>query len=324
MEETLRLGSLDDPAAIAEFSDVVQLADGRIIAAGPASAGQLLVFGADGAFRRSIERTGEGPGEFLAPFRMRPTADGGLAILDSGTLRISLLSPQLDFRGSVRITDILPMDFTILEGGGDDVGAFHAVHGVEEGGRASGLIVGEDGNVVARLPEAGGEPRGPDVINFFRAPLTVDGEGDLWLARSSGYGIERWSREGGRLGVLSGEPEWFKTGPPADGIPFPSVLYGLDFDDGLLWIATLVADAEFEEAMRSLMAAGNNPGMADYNRLVDTIIEVVNHDTGELLARVRHDQMLKRTGDGRHYVALQLQNDLIPQAVLYRPALSRP
>lgn len=57
-------------------------------------------------------RKGEGPGEYRVPYRIAARPDGGVAILDWGTGRVTLLSAS----GSVDGTHVLPFPFSQFDG----------------------------------------------------------------------------------------------------------------------------------------------------------------------------------------------------------------
>ena len=70
---------------------MIRLRDGRILFAEGGS-GALKFFDSQGAFLRSLGRTGDGPGEFRSLYRVAELEDGRLAVLDPLLRRVTVFS----------------------------------------------------------------------------------------------------------------------------------------------------------------------------------------------------------------------------------------
>ncbi|WP_423924483.1 hypothetical protein [Candidatus Palauibacter sp.] len=313
-----RLGEIDDPGTIGLPSWITRLGSGDFVLATPENGAEMLVYDAEGRYRESFGRSGEGPGEFVAPGmgRLRPSPDGGVLILDPMTRRITSLSATRELLGATQIGDMMGMNFLpATSGSGFIVGGW--------GGSADGTPGGVTRMIDAEgvtLADVGDLPHERWLQQFFFFPMTTDGEGRVWRARPNEYVVEAWDPEDSAVDIrLEGSPDWFTPGPPQPGYPLeapgPSVIGSLAYDEGLLWIATWVADSEWAE----VAGARWEDGALDGNKLMDTVLEVIDPRTGALVARTVHDEFLWRTGDGAFLYALR-QDGLVPRAVLYSPS----
>ena len=317
LDEALRLGSIDDPGTVGLPSWITRLESGDFVLATAENDAEMMVYDADGRYRESFGRSGEGPGEFVAPGmgRLRPSPGGGVLILDPMTRRITSLSAGLELQESTQIGDMMGMNFLpATSRSGFIVGGWATA-----GGSPGGVTRAID-TEGATLAETGGVSLERWLTQFFFFPMTIDAEGRVWRARPTEYVVEAWDPEDSATLIrLEGSPDWFTPGPPQPGYPLaapgPSIIQGLEYHEGLLWIATLVADSEWAQ----LAGARPEDGPLDGNKLMDTVIEVVDPDTGSLVARAVHDEFLWRTGDGAFLYGLR-QDGLVPQAVLYSPS----
>ena len=123
----------------------------------------------------------------------------------------------------------------------------------------------------------------------------------------------RWVR-------LEGRPEWFDPGPPRPGTPVtappPSVVASLWFQDGLLWVGTWVADADW----RADPTGRGSVNPRHVGTLFDTVMEVIDPSTGEVIAHARHDEALRRSGDGALLFGVR-QTGGVSRALIYEARL---
>ena len=318
LREVLRLGAPGDPGTVGSRPEITRTAVGHYVVASVENRGQLLVFDPDGAFMEALGGNGDGPGEYRVPGRMRPGSDGSLRILDLVNRRITHVSADGGLLETTDIRSLHGLDFVTL-----GAGERHAVSGfgqIDDQLSATTEIVGSDG---VRLASLGAVPVASWVVNFFRAPVALDGQGSVWTTRAGGYGFEAWDPEDGSEPVtrLAGDPQWFDPGPPRPGAPVsapaPSIVISLRVDRGLLWAGTWVAD-ENREAN-----AATAPSPLDLDRLLDTILDVIDPATGALIARTRRDEALRGTGGDQLLFGVREEGG-IARAVLFEPALAGP
>lgn len=318
LREILRLGDPGDPGTVGSRPEITRTAAGHYVVASVENRGQLLVFDADGGFLEVLGGNGDGPGEYRVPGRMRPGSDGSLRILDLVNRRITHVSPDGGLIETTDVRSLHGLDFVTLA-----AGERHAVSGfgqIDDGLSATTEIVGGDG---VRIASLGAVPVASWVVNFFRAPVALDGQGRVWTTRAGEYAFEAWDpgRDAGPLARLTGEPDWFDPGPPQPGAPVsapaPSIVISLRVDRGLLWAGTWVAD-ENREANTATA-----PSPLDLDRLLDTVLDVIDPATGALIARTRRDEALRGTGDDALLFGVR-EDGGIPRAVLFAPVLAGP
>ncbi|MXW65857.1 MAG: hypothetical protein F4Z72_02430 [Gemmatimonadales bacterium] len=317
LREVLRLGDSGDPGTIGSRPEITRTAAGHYVVASVENRGQLLVFDSDGAFLEVRGGNGDGPGEYRVPGRMRPGSDGSLRILDLVNRRITHLSPDGELLETTDIRSLHGLDFVTLA-----AGERHAVSGfgqIDDRLSATTEIVGRDG---VRLASLGAAPVASWVVNFFRAPVALDGRGRVWTTRAGGYGFAAWDPDGGSepLARLAGEPDWFDPGPPQAGAPVsapaPSIVISLRVDRGLLWAGTWVADENRE-------AGAAAPSPLELDRLLDTVLDVIDPASGALIARTRRDEALRGTGDDALLFGVREDGGLA-RAVIFEPVLTGP
>ena len=315
LDEAVRLGALDDPGTVGPAGQITQVASGDFLVAHFDNGARIMVYGPDGRYRESIDRRGEGPGEFSDPGigKLRPAPGGGVLILDPGTRRITHLSADWGLLGTTQIRAMFPLNFVPLASGrGFVVGGW----GRADDGRFAAVVehLDAEGAVRETVPEV---PTDRGMLNHFFASMAVDDEGTVWRSLPIEYAVEAWSPGSPEPSLrLEGRPGWFTPGPPAEGhpdeAPSPSVIQGLRHHDGLLWIATSVADDGWREAVANPVPLVPTDG----NRALDTVVEVVDPATGELVARSVLDDWLWWTGDGGYFYAAR-DEGLVSKAALF-------
>ena len=85
-----------------EVEDLGRLEDGRLVVLNRSSR-QLLMFGRDGEFLRSVGRRGEGPGEFVDPIELGVIGGDSIVVWDWGLGRLVLFGADGSHGRSVRL-----------------------------------------------------------------------------------------------------------------------------------------------------------------------------------------------------------------------------
>ena len=320
LEEALSLGAMDDPGTIGFPSTITRVESGDFVLATPENGAEMLVYDSQGRYRESFGRSGEGPGEFLEPgFGMlRPLPGGGVLVLDRFNFRITHLSASWEYVSSTHVgarfvTNVMPL----ASGAGYVLASWGST---EESERAEiTQVIDLDGNLLEMIAVV---PTDDAMRSHFFSPLATDGEGRVWRALPTEYAVEAWDpADPGAVVRLEGQPGWFTPGPPPEGYPLEapasSVINGLRHEGGLLWIATMVADDEWREAVTDPV-----PFVPlDLRKMMDGVVEVIDVRTGRLVARTVNDEVLWWTGDKSLLYTIR-EDGLIPRAVLFTPSLA--
>lgn len=297
VEPVVTLGSPRDSLLL--DWNVVLAANGSLIVAGRLpTRGTFAVYDREGRQVRSVEAFGGGPGEFSYP---RPVAGPGdsLWILDTGNQRVSVLAGD----GSVARAFALRGEFA----------------GIMPAGREHALVAG------TMLPEGttkedvedGSWPylhvidrHGAVLRSFLPRDASLGGMGAkivaaagdrVWVATMHRPTLEEWSLEGERLRTIDRELDWFAPWDSTDvqRLRFRPRVAGLGIDaEGRLWVKTYVPLLDRQTA--------RSP--TDYDRIMDTILEVVDPATGALLAQRRFDEASIRRVGGRDLWATARQD----------------
>ena len=289
-----RLGSLDDPGTVGLFPSVVRTPDGHFVLATQENRGEILVYDPEGSLVQSFGSAGAGPGEFRTPGRVRLGPDGSSYILDTANRRITQVSREAVVLGSYGVGALAVLDFLPLGSGNFVASSFGQDGGVFV---ARTDIIDSRGAIRQSLDAL---PVESWLVDFYRGPVAMDDQGRVWSTRAGQYGFDRWPMGEGRTGRvrLEGDPRWFDVGPPGPGTPVtgpvPSVVAGLSVTGGFLRVVTWIGDRD--RAADPSMIVG--PSGLDVRSILDTVIEVIDPASGEVVAHTVHEGVLQFTGDG--------------------------
>lgn len=292
VQEIAILGDEQGPGTIdTEDTLGIRASDGRYYVHSFATRGgvPIKVFAEDGTFIEPLGEFGEGPGEFGNVAAVRELEDGYLAVFDSIPPRMTVLSPTHELVDTVR-WQILPTFTVEALANGESLLASDSRLPNQIGLPLH--VVGADGTVVRSF--------GAEDDSFYPGSRSVERrialskDGGVWATSPWEYVVEHWSLDGELLASLS-RPNVY-TGPRNEdpSAPQPSIAALREDDDGLLWVYILVADARWREQLgRPIGRPGQHGGEADFvgtkHEYRDTIVEVIDPKTGDLLARTRLD-----------------------------------
>lgn len=171
----------------------------------------LRLFGRDGRFEGTVGGKGDGPGEFRRIHEVVEWGDG-FAVYDSGTGRLSFLSKDFEFTGSVPVGPVLRLvrvSDTILVANalfGPAAVVGHVVHVLDRAGRPSVSFGGDQRPLDLRS--------GPSPMHRL-----VAGSGDgtsVWVAAAGAFRFERYDLQGNLLQTVEPSVDWFPTGQGTD------------------------------------------------------------------------------------------------------------
>ena len=242
---------------------------------------ELIEFDAEGRFLGLRGQAGEGPGEFQgvrALYRWR--ADSVLA-LDQTLGRLTVLSPSLTFARA--------RPFTRPSVGGP---------ALLDDGRLLVWELGKEGNR-ARLVPIDGD--GPDRLVDSIAPgwaaaprlFARAAGGGYWLGRMDRYRFTLHAVDGAVVRAVGRDAPWMAgadgpVGLPTALRPNPRVV-ALQDDGERLWVWGLVAAPDWAPSIAT-SHVGEGPALPSattLSRLFDTIVEVLDRETGEPLVSRR-------------------------------------
>lgn len=280
---------------LSRHSYVVQSPRGSFYVSDPWDAQPVFVYGFDGRFERSIGRKGLGPGEL--PFVSAIAVDRDDTVHTFGT-HYTVFGPTGRFARSRQVF------------GGARVSSAHVLPDgklLVQAMPSTADLIGLPFHVLERRATAlrsfGELPNERVRYNFWTRwrPIAFAPPDHLWAARVNQYRMELWSTSRGQLvTVLERDARWFPPWTNHSGEidvdePPPRLLSMRVDAQGLLWVLTMVADANYKPIAQRI------PGrerpvwtVADEARLNDTIIEVIDPTTGRLIASRRFPQALSR------------------------------
>lgn len=328
LTELLRLGDREGPGIIEhELVSAARDSRGRYYLHGP-YATEIKVYGPDGAYLTTIGRVGSGPGEFRGISFIAIGAGDTIHVLDWSNMTWTVLSPEYGLVRSVRLEFnpdpngvVLPSgDLVLVKGIASPERAGLPVHLVTRDGRNSRSFGSE-----TRVHR-------PDIPYVDGRAIAVGTDGNIWLGYRNQYRLELWSPDGRVLRTITRDvgwfPSWFRPMsreelcPRGEGEPRPLLSKIHQDENGLLWVATAVADRNWREAVTGV--ADCHVRIEDWQSYLDTMIEVLEPRSGEVLAALRWPYPIAEfLGDGL-MGAVVLDDIGEPSFVVWKLELIRP
>lgn len=325
-ERLVRIGGADDPGALSTTSVVQRLRDGSWVLSHINNASSLTVYDSTGRFVRTVGRKGGGPGEYgFIGVILRGPGDS-VHVFDQDNLRWSILAPDLRFSRSVR----LPIgSFTDVEFAGEGRVLLNAqasrrpfagvpLHLVSAEGELLRSFGTRDAKIDRNRPSA-----------HLRTISQVT-DGRVWVAHISRYRLEEWTLKGEMLRQLDREVDWFPPGGSITNRPGEAprpVLLDVWLDaGGRLWTLIRVADPKWADAQTErgrLQGIIPVVGYSSETRYYDSIIEVIDPDSGRLIASRRFDEYIYNFNQDGHYNAYHATDEGEPFVEVWRAAVVR-
>ncbi len=292
------LGERDGPLAIATLeSRSAENSAGDVVLYG-IYASMLPVLDRQGGLRRTLGQLGSGPGDLREVGSVAFGANDSLFVFEWGNVRYSVFSPQYEFIASGPLPFQPQMGTVVLP---DGQFVFNLALG---GAGASGQplhLVGRDGRLLRSFGSEDPESlRG--VPNGTGRALAATADGPVWTAYNTQYVMELWNPDTGvLLRRLKREVDWFPPRmtvvprdaiPPAEPQPFVSGLRH-DAANRALWVLLRVADPLWEQVIGPREGHGY-VSVSDEQGYYDSVVEVLDDTTGELLASVRLPYYLRQ------------------------------
>jgi hypothetical protein len=280
------IGSPDDEHLYQQFSRLVRDSGTRYYVAAGFTPGAVLVYDSTGAFKGLIGSPGRGPGEISGHPDIQVTPEDSLLVLTEGRIDVygpSDASPARSWR-----LDVAVWGLTALKGG------------VVAGERGPNLehetvrIFGPDGSHQASLTHEGPlEHRDQLAQRVFAAGDTL-----ILVSDTGRYRIRAFDQNARVVWTLTRKVDWFEPyarQPPMApfGTPSrPEIVGAWVESDRYLWVLLERSAPEWAP----LAPEFRRPDMFDMNQLLGSHLEVIDLETGEVMAS-RRTQWL-RPADG--------------------------
>lgn len=291
------LGRLDDTVAISISSFVARSSAGRFLVAPVSPQGTVAVLDSVGKLRSTLGRAGRGPGELYSIRYVATTPGDSVLVLDY--LRMTLFDPAGRFVRSANLpTGLSAFRFAVLPDGRVVINNYlptrrsfslldPSYREIRSFGRS---IAGDD------FPDS-------DALQFVLVAL--DSGRFAAVQQNHHFLVQIWDTAGATIREFRRSPEWFSAWSYRDKLargtrapPFPRVISAYaDLARRELWIIAGVPDARWKSAVPPAAAARGRreiPGatmvpIQAYDRAFDTVIEVLDMDTGRVLVAQRFD-----------------------------------
>lgn len=245
---------------------------------------KVLSFRDSGSHVSMVGRAGDGPGEFRNVRRVFLGPGDSVFVSDWGTGRLTVFSAELKF-GRTKFLPYFPA-FVLADG---QFIVSSQIQTPELIGYPIHLVDGNGGVVRsfgAEVPEYH-----PDLRLLATRVAAPAADGDVWAVAPGRYLLERWDPVTGELRhstpVTSGWFQEIAKWPDDERVRPPSVIESLWEDGGgLVWFLIRTADSEWEPPPRANVERVID--RAEYDRTYDWILEVVDPQTGTVLASRRY------------------------------------
>jgi hypothetical protein len=324
IEKVVQLGGVEGgPGYIGAPGSVVAWRNGWAVVS-LAKRYNVSLFDLNGAFIRDIGRAGSGPGEYRFIGKAFVDPVGDLLVVDQFAQRITRVRQDLTQEVAFHLPSaslsslIVSSDTTLL------------INSDDRSPRRAGMpfhIITRDGEVLrsfgADTPFV--DPRRPHAHMRVMTPARGGG---LWSARTTDYVVERWQEDGRRTIQIRRRAAWFPThgraGFNPDGPPNPSIRALWEDDQGLLWVLIHVADEAWKRAVAVRPGPqGNRRTVTSQNDYFDTIIEVLDPRTGQLVVRGRMRHATTTASGGGIIVTYEENETGVPMIQVWRPRIHR-
>jgi hypothetical protein len=294
--EATHLVSLGDEQAghLGYPQSVVQNADGQFLVASRVRPWEILIFGPDGAFARTIGQRGEGPGEFEWIAWMSRGGEDTLHVIDMLRHRWTVLSPGQEVLRTAEYRGEFNHQLAVFANGSAAFSSFVAAS-ANTGDQIH--LTGPDGQILRSFGGEGGKPVQYDLPSGWARILAVASDSTVWAAPLNDYRIALWHTDGRKLLEFARQPlpftPWIEVRPPSRDEPPQTIVRALRQDaEGRLWLLYHVADQRWRDGVYEMRTPEGVSTDSDRNALLDTVVEVIDPEQGTVLASLRVEEAL--------------------------------
>lgn len=275
--------------------------EGNYIAAPMRGRGLIGVFGPDGGYRSAYGRVGRGPGEFTTDMPLLIELGDGDVLYVIDPVNLHTLAPRAEASlDQVRMPVEVMGDAVVLRSG---IAVESTVR--TEAGMTTIQLLRPDGTNARSI----GAIEEAEFSRRYALGRSNDGM-DVWSAPSDRFHITRYGPDGETKTRIERTSRLFRPRPGSTpGAPFlapanTAVTSIVQDGDGLLWIAISHAPPSFSPVAPIVQPRypGEEAGIilpTNLNRYLHTTIEVLDLETGTVLARRGFEEYVTfvRTGD---------------------------
>lgn len=271
----------------------------------------IAIFGPDGEFIQRLGRSGGGPGEFGVPSPPLVGPGDSIHVFDARQRRLTVLGSDLVVSRVTAATrapvdtrpDLIRSDGTYILAGqirsSDRIG--YPLHRLSSDGELLNSFGTDTPQYRADIPLITGRVAG------------LSADGSVWTAPPGRYVIERWDPETSRrLARLDIRPAWFAESvryPPTWDVPPVLTIEAVwEDDNGMLWVLIHDADANWTPPEQT---GEFSPTPDDEAKRYDTVIEVIDPQTQEVIASRRVDNVLYAHPQSRLLASYQTENPFV-------------
>lgn len=298
-ELQVTLSDMDGSAGLARPLVVARAPDEHYLLVPDIEQSAILDFDSAGDFVGRVGRKGQGPQELFLVLAIERGPADTLMVLDAGNNRIAALPPGIHPTRVARTTRIpvLGGQLGVLDDGG-----FVFLDGIHYGGGDRLHVVDAEARLVRSfMPNPAVDPSDGEQIRRMRRRMSASADGLIAVSHNTEYAVEIWNASGEHLRTLTRAVDWFPPYESGSGGEPRATLYAVRVDsEGRVWTLVQVPDANWRDAPElpssaRALATGEPPPPpppSALDRRYDSIVEVIDPETGRLLASSRVDPML--------------------------------
>jgi hypothetical protein len=320
--EIAELGDEND-ATVGPFFAITVDGGGRYLTSPFVRRTEIMAFGADGQLQEVAGREGQGPGEYKYVGLLAQGAEMS-HVFDSQNSRWTRLNADLTYHSS-SLLDGNVMASVMF---GDSLALINSIlHTPHQIGFPLHLVNSTSG-VVRSFGYDENEAFRSDVGMGGYRVLAMAGDNSVWAGTKTRYYIEEWTIGGELIRTFERNKNWFRTHyeepMPDPARPPVPVMRALHQDAaGLLWVAVAIPDENWAEGIyKSEYDEGTGYQVSSWDDFFDTVIEVINPESGEVVASTRIDPYVWWFVGERQFATYTEDEGLWPKIKIWEMRLS--
>lgn len=283
----------------------------------------------EGGRGREFGRAGRGPGEHAGLVGGAVGPGDSIMVFDPGNSRLSIYSPDFRYVRSFA----MPRAYSGVWLAGGTIVLNATLDTPQRFGQPF-HVISSQGEIIRSFGDDARDAIVRATAPIDRRLLAVSGPDEFWAADADrAYRVQRWSAAGKKLADFSRAPDWFpaRDGPRAplspESPPDPVMVAISSAGDRMIWVATLVPGADWKKGLepRRITSAEQKPGyvVRDPSAVYDTRIQLLDAETGAVIAETRVDDAIAFALGGGLFGAVRLNDDDTSVVDLMKVAFQR-